>query len=167
VELRAFVGTWFRRGIVAPLLGIIVGLTLVASALAGGGPDPEPAPVNFYPDDPNLSSVVVNQAGHALLTGAIACTKAGQGTISLGLTEYDAEGNAIASGSGKRTAACAAGGSHRVTVEILPEPGKKFAVGGTGYGGIEFEYDTVPGPGGVHYPGQMFAPLLDVQFVSA
>jgi hypothetical protein len=145
-------------------VGIVVGLLLVASALAGGGPDPEPAPVNFYPDDPNLGSVVVDRAGHALLTGTIACTKAGQGTVSLGLTEYDAAGNAIASGSGKRTAACAAGGAHRVTVEILPEPGQTFVAGGTGFGGIEFVYDTVPEPGGVHYPGQMFAPLFDVQF---
>ena len=160
-------GTTVRRGVVAPLLGVLVGLLLVASALAGGGPDPEPAPVNFYPDDPNLGSVVVNRAGHALLTGTIACTKAGMGTVSIGLTEYDAEGNAIASGSGKRTAACAAGGAHRVTVEIIPDGGQKFAAGGTGFGAIEFEYDTVPGPGGIHYPGQMFAPLFDVQFVAA
>src|SRR5262249_13706799 len=141
---RTAVGTAVRRGGVAPLLGIAVGLLLVASALAGGGPGPEPAPVNFYPGDPNLGSVGVNQAGPALLTGAIACTMAGQGTVSIGLTEYDAEGNPIASGSGKRTAACAAGGGHRVTVEILPDPGQKFVVGGTGFGGIEFEYDTVP-----------------------
>src|SRR5215217_5467964 len=163
LDLRASI----RRGVVAPLLGIVVGLVLVASAMAGGGPGPEPAPVNFYPDDPNLGSVVVNRAGRALLTGVIACTKAGYGTFSIGLTEYDANGDVIAEGSGERTAACDAGGSHLVKVWIVPQPDQKFAAGGTGFGGIEFTYNTVPGPDGVHYPGQMFAPLLDVQFLAA
>jgi hypothetical protein len=163
---RTAVGTTVRRGVVAPLLGVVVGLLLVGSALAGGGPGPEPAPVNFYPDDPNLGSLVVNRAGQALLTGTIACTMAGTGMVSLGVTEYDAGGNVIASGSGTRTADCAAGHSHRVRVAIRPERGQKFVVGGTGSGGIEFTYDTVPGPDGVHYPGQMFAPLLDVRFVA-
>jgi hypothetical protein len=159
--------TRMRRLLGAPLAALLLGLAITGQAVAGGGPGPEPAPVNFYPDDPALGSVVVDQAGHAQLSGVVACAKAGQGTVRIWLTEYDAAGTLVAAGAGKRTAACPAGGSQRVTVEVLPEPGQRFAAGGTGGGFAEFAYDTVPEPGGAHYPGLMVAPLFDVRFLAA
>jgi hypothetical protein len=117
-----------------PLAALLLGLALTGQALAAGGPGSGPSPLTFSPDDPALGSVFVDRAGHALLTGTVACAKAGQGTVSIGLTELDAAGNVVASGGGRRTAACAAGGSQRATVEMLPRPGQRFAAGGTGGG---------------------------------
>jgi hypothetical protein len=157
-----------RKRFVAGPAALVLALALAASAVAGGGEGPPgPPPVYFYPDDPSLSSVFVDPAGHALLGGRVACTEAGRGTVSINLWEIDADGNYVASGSGQRTAACPAGRSLWVQVHIVPGPGERFVVGGTGGGDIGFEYETVPEPGGTRQHGELFGWFFEMQFLAA